>query len=161
MKLMETLLHHATLDDAAELADMNRMLIEDEGSDNPMAREALEARMRGWLTSGVYQAVLLRRQGEVVGYVLYRQETNEYNVAQQIVYVRQFFVKRTYRRRGIGRAAFEQVVAQLFPPDAVIILEVLATNLQGRAFWERLGFEPYFTTYRRLAGRAPTKQNAP
>lgn len=148
---MNTMLQIATLEDVPELAAMNRMLIEDEGSDNPMSVSELEERMRRWLTGNHYEAVLITRHNEIVGYGLYREERDAYNRDQMNIIIRQFFIKRTYRRRGIGRVAFEQVVSTLFPPDAVIILEVLNTNLQGRSFWERLGFEPYYTTYRRLA----------
>ncbi|MEL6148301.1 MAG: GNAT family N-acetyltransferase [Chloroflexota bacterium] len=146
---MENILQIATPDEAPELAHMNRMLIEDEGSPNPMSIQQLEARMRRWLDSGEYEAVIIQRNDDSVGYVLYREDVDEYDVSRRKVYVRQFFIKRAYRRRGIGKTAFEHVVQSLFPDDANIVLEVMSTNLQGRAFWERLGFEPYFTTYRR------------
>ena len=148
---METVLHKATLDDASVLAEMNQMLIDDEGSVNPMSLDQLKTRIHRWLESGEYEAVILSRNDETVGYVLYRQERNEYDIDELNIYVRQFFVNRAYRRRGIGRAAFEQVVSDYFPPQATIVLEVLASNLQGRSFWERLGFEPYYTAYRRPA----------
>ncbi|MEM6281922.1 MAG: GNAT family N-acetyltransferase [Chloroflexota bacterium] len=146
---MENILQIATLEDAPALAGMNRMLIEDEGSPNPMSVTQLEVRMRRWLASGEYEAIIIWHNDDIVGYVLYREDLDEYDVSRRKVYVRQFFIKRAYRRRGIGKTAFEHVVQSTFPEDANIVLEVLSTNLQGRAFWERLGFEPYFTTYRR------------
>ncbi|MEO0562071.1 MAG: GNAT family N-acetyltransferase, partial [Chloroflexota bacterium] len=152
----------------AELALMNRMMIEDEESGNPMSLTALEDRMCDWLTRGAYEAVLIYRNDDIVGYVLYREETDEYDADRVNVFVRQFFVKRAYRRRGIGQTAFEQVAGTHFPDNATIVLEVGARSLQGRAFWERMGFEPFSTTYRRrieiperglvsicLAGRCP------
>lgn len=137
--------------DVRELALMNRMLIEDEGADNPMSIDQLETRLRRWLSGGEYHATMIYRNEEVVGYLLYREEQDAYDISQKNIYIRQFFIKRAYRRRGIGRSAFEQVVSTQFPTGTTIMLEVLASNLQGRAFWERLGFEPYFTTYRRRA----------
>lgn len=154
---MEIQLREATPHDAPELAQMNRVLMEDEGAPNPMSLEGLQARMHDWLVKGIYKAVIITRAEAVVGYVLYRMETDATNVTNLNIHVRQFFVKRAYRRRGIGRRAFEQVVATHFPPNATIVLEVLAGNLQGQSFWERLGFEPYFTTYRR---RVPTTTQA-
>lgn len=148
---METTIQQATLADVPQLAEMNRMLIEDEGSVNPMSLALLTERMQRWIASGEYHAVLIYRNDEVVGYVLYREERSDFDVDQLNIFVRQFFIKRTYRRRGIGQGAFEQVTQTHFPPYATLILEVLSTNLQGRAFWERLGFVPYFTTYRRAA----------
>ncbi len=148
---MQNTLEIVPSDNVHELALMNRMLIEDEGADNPMSIEQLEDRLRRWLNDGEYHAAMIYRNDEVVGYMLYREEQDAYDISRKNIYVRQFFVKRAYRRRGIGRSAFEQVVATQFPPETTIMLEVLASNLQGRAFWERLGFEPYFTTYRRRA----------
>ncbi len=146
---MDVQLREATPQDAPELAQMNRILMEDEGAPNPMSVDGLTERMTGWLETGAYKAVLIARKEEIVGYVLYRRETDATDVSNINIHVRQFFVKRVYRRRGIGRRAFEQVVASHFPAEATIVLEVLAGNLQGQVFWERLGFEPYFTTYRR------------
>ncbi len=139
----------ASSDDVLTLAQMNHMLITDEGSDNPMSIEQLEERMRRWLASGEYTAVFILRHGEIVGYLLFREEEDAYNAGHINIYVRQFFIKRAYRRRGIGKTAFEQVARAFFPDEATVLLEVLSTNMQGRAFWERLGFQPFFTTYRR------------
>lgn len=146
---MENLLQAASIEDARDLAEMNRMLIEDEGSDNPMTIDELEARIKNWLENNIYQAVFITRNDEIVGYLLYKEERDEYDREQFNILIRQFFIKRTYRRRGIGRSAFEQVVHALFSPDATIVLEVINSNIQGRTFWERLGFEPFYTTYRR------------
>ena len=41
----------ATVADLSQLALWNRQLIEDEGHDNTMSLEELEARMRTWLTT--------------------------------------------------------------------------------------------------------------
>ncbi|MFZ4813066.1 MAG: GNAT family N-acetyltransferase [Phototrophicaceae bacterium] len=149
--MIENVFYLAAAQDAPELALMNRQLIEDEGSENPMSVDQLEMRMRHWLESRNYSAVFIRRGDETVGYLLYQLETDDHDVTRQRVVVRQFFIHAAYRRRGIGREAFEQLAAAHFPLNATIILEVLAANVQGRAFWERLGFEPYYTTYRRYA----------
>lgn len=146
---MDNLLQLATINDARLLAEMNRMLIEDEGADNPLHVDQLEERMHRWLSSEAYRAVLIHHHENVVGYVLYRETQDEFDAAQTIIHVRQFFINRAYRRRGIGRSAFEQVASSHFPPGAIITLDVLSSNVQGRAFWERLGFQAYYTVYRR------------
>jgi ribosomal protein S18 acetylase RimI-like enzyme len=148
---MEIHLRPVRFDEVPELAQMNRMLIEDEGSDNPMSVDALAERITHWLDTDAYRVVIIERGEDIIGYVLYRQETDEYDIENINIFVRQYFVKRAYRRRGIGRTAFEQVVQSYFPPQATIVLEVLSSNVQGRSFWERLGFEPYYTAYRRPA----------
>ena len=61
----------AGLQDAARLALLNKRLIEDEQSDNPMSVAELEGRMRGFLR-GEYHAYLFSEGGETVGYALIR-----------------------------------------------------------------------------------------
>jgi hypothetical protein len=48
----------ASAEDYSTLATLNAQLIQDEGDRNPMSVAQLEERMRGWLTSGEYQAIL-------------------------------------------------------------------------------------------------------
>src|SRR5215469_17045607 len=94
------LFRRATTDDCALLAEMNHQLIRDEGHRNRMTVPELEKRMRGWLASGEYAAVIFDLGGEVVAYALYRDQPAE-------IYLRQLFVARNRRRKGIGRAAIE------------------------------------------------------
>jgi len=61
---------------------------------NPMTLAQLEERMRGWLTSGEYRAVLFEDNHEVVAYVLFPETDAE-------IYLRQFSWSRT-----IGAKAF-------------------------------------------------------
>jgi GNAT superfamily N-acetyltransferase len=147
--------------DAPTLALLNRRLIEDERHDNPMGPAELEARMRGWLERGEYQAAFFfvdlcdetdapRDETDApAGYALYQLRRDYYRPERVVAYVRHFYVERGLRRRGIGRLAFETIVRERFPAGATLELEVLAANPEGRAFWERLGFEPRYTVMRR------------
>jgi GNAT superfamily N-acetyltransferase len=121
------------------LARMNRQLIEDEGSRNPMRIPQLEARMRDWLESGEYDAILFEFHDAVVAYALYQQRTDA-------IYLRQFFVDRAFRRRGIGRRAIRMLLQDILPAGQRITLEVLTANPDGYAFWKRLGFRDYAVT---------------
>jgi ribosomal protein S18 acetylase RimI-like enzyme len=141
-------LREATADDVPLLARMNRELITDEHSSNPMTDEQLEDRMRDWLR-GAWKAIIVSDESGVIGYSLFRQRADESNPDQPSVFVRQFYIKREYRRRGIGGTAFELIAKKWFPSGAAITLDVLATNPAGLAFWERLGFTLYSTTLRR------------
>ena len=136
-------LRPATANDLDLLARMNRRLIEDEESANLMELEELRERMQGWLGS-TYDAVFFEQDGEVVGYTLYRFE-NETFRERRVVYVRQFFIDRAYRRRGLGCRAFEEL-RQHFFGNALLRLEVLTTNPSGLAFWRSLGFRTYAVT---------------
>ena len=53
------------------LAGMNKRLIEDEGSHNPMGLTALRARLAGWLETGEYAVDLFLSRDHVVGYAVY------------------------------------------------------------------------------------------
>lgn len=85
--------------DGALLGALNTQLIRDEGHRNPMTESRLAERLTAW-RADEYQAVLFESDGETVGSALFRRET-------ECVYVRQLFVYRDVRRRGIGREALE------------------------------------------------------
>ena len=96
-----------TLDDCALLAELNHQLIRDEGRRNRMTVPELEQRMKGWLESE-YAAVLFENPGEIVAYALYREQPKE-------IYLRQLFVVRNRRRKGIGREAVKILRAKVWP----------------------------------------------
>lgn len=125
----------ATLDDCRLLAALNHQLIRDEGHRNHMTVPELEQRMHGWL-SREYRAVIFEDAGEVVAYGLYREEPD-------LIYLRQLFVVRQRRRRGIGRRAMEILRSQIWPKDRRLTVEVLVANRVGVAFWRSVGYTDY------------------
>lgn len=128
------------------LAEMNFALLLDEQSRNPMSLPELAERMRGWLDSE-WKMVLLEREGSVIGYGIYRLQKDSYFPDRDAVYVRQYFLRAEYRGQGLGRAGFEAMVQSCFPAGCRIELETLATNPKGMAFWQRMGFRVYCTTF--------------
>lgn len=110
---------------------MNRQLVDDEASCNPMSFAELERRMRGWLEEG-WQAVVFEREGEPVGYVLFQFRSDEYAPSEAAIYVRQSFIERKYRSQGIGRRAFEIVSGTYFRDALSVVLDVLETNPRAR-----------------------------
>lgn len=131
-------LRAAESSDAAALARMNGELIRDEGHRNPMSLAELEARMAGWL-DGEYRAVLFEEDGTALGYALFKPEP-------EWVYLRQFFVGRSHRRRGIGREAMRQLMAGAWKEAPRVRTDVLVGNAAGMAFWRALGFKDYCLT---------------
>ena len=127
------------------LAQMNKRLIEDEGSRNPMSLDQLADRMRGWLL-GDWQLKLFATDDRVVGYAVYQLRRDEYFPDQTIVYLRQFYIEREMRGQGLGTAAFRALAAEHFPPGSRVVIDVLASNPRGYDFWRHVGFAPYSTT---------------
>jgi GNAT superfamily N-acetyltransferase len=126
----------ATAADAPQLASWNRELIEDEGHDNAMSLDQLVARMRAWLTTE-YQALVFDELATPapapVAYALFRHEP-------EWVHLRQFFVVRDRRRRGIGARAVALLRDTVFPPGVPVIVEAMAWNHAALSFWRAVGF---------------------
>ena len=136
-----------TLSDAGRLAMLNRQLIEDEGSDNPMTLEELETRMRGFLDAD-YDAFFFTEESEVIGYALVSTKASP-------LYLRQFFISRDHRRDHRGTEAFRLLMREL-ETDAIDV-EVLSWNEPGARFWESLGFVER-SRYLRLSSRRQDTQ---
>jgi len=135
--------------DAEHLAEMNEQLSRDEGAQPVGPRAAYVERMRTWLEEGRYEAAIAEGGNETIGYVVWRHDPD-----YDDVFVRQFFVIRAVRGRGLGTRLFEAAV-QEFWKGRSLRLDVYDSNPAGRAFWERLGFAPYSRLMRRQPS-APT-----
>lgn len=123
-------------DDLPVLAQLNKRLIDDEQSTNRLSVNELELRMRAWLNSGEYDALLFDETGHTVAYALYQQRIDS-------VFLRQFYVEQFARRRGVGREAIRLLTGEIFPPGLRLTLDVLITNDRARSFWSAVGFTPY------------------
>jgi GNAT superfamily N-acetyltransferase len=117
------------------LAEWNYQLIRDEGHRNSMSIGELRERMKGWL-AGEYRAVIFTLDKAPAAYALYRETGNE-------IYLRQFFVRRECRRRGIGREAVGILRGQVWPASKRLTVEVLTANQAGVAFWRSMGYRDY------------------
>ena len=149
---MSITLRKATINDITALAEMNEQLIHDERSLNTINVRQLELRMQTWL-DGSWSAIMIYKNDDLIGYLMYQQREDDYYPDQRVIFVRQYFVQRAYRRRGIGRQAFDLITEQYFPVDASVRLDVLATNSEALSFWEDLGFTQYAMSLHRNALR--------
>jgi ribosomal protein S18 acetylase RimI-like enzyme len=123
------IIEKCNLTDAPLLARLNKQLIEDEGSSNPMSISELEMRMHKMLSDD-YEAVTFSRSDGLVGYALTQ-------ISRNPLYLRQFFICREKRRCGYGKNAFRALLTHY---DAETIeLEVLVGNKAGLVFWRSLG----------------------
>lgn len=122
----------ATGADLDLLAVWNRELNQDEGAENLLGVDALRDRMRDFLASE-YSAVIFEEGGDPIGYALFRPDENG-------IHLRQLFVDRAQRRRGVGRRILERLHAQVFPRGVRVTIEVLVHNERAIAFWRAAGF---------------------
>lgn len=120
-----------TLKDVAQLAILNKQLIDDEKSDNPMSIKELEDRMTGFLNTE-YDAYFFVVNDAVVGYALVKNTCSP-------LYLRQFFINRQYRKQHLGTEAFKSLIEYLNVKS--IDIEVLSWNEAGNRFWESCGFK--------------------
>ena len=128
----------AILGDVPMLARMNQQLIEDEGHRNPMNLTELEVRMRSML-GGDYTATLFESDSQEVAYGLWRDEPDW-------IYLRQYFVARDFRRRGIGAQAIRVLADEVWPANKRIRVNVLIGNRPALEFWRAVGFVDYMIT---------------
>ena len=135
----------ALLSDLDLLAGMNKRLIEDEGSRNPMDMVALKRRFASWLKTGEYAADLFSSGTCVVGYAVYQTRETHASTGQRYVYLRQLYIERSARGAGLGTQALHLLRDTRFPRGCPVQLEVLAGNLGALKFYERAGFAPYAT----------------
>ncbi len=119
------------LDDVSLLAVLNKQLIEDEQSNNPMGIEELEERMSVFLNSE-YDAYFFWVEEAVVGYALVKHTCTP-------LYLRQFLIAREYRQMHYGTEAFHALLEYLGVDRMEI--EVLPWNERGMRFWESCGFK--------------------
>jgi GNAT superfamily N-acetyltransferase len=125
----------ANLDDCSRLAELNHQLIQDEGHRNQMTVPELEQRLRDWL-SGEYRAVIYEDAAEVVAYALFREQPGQ-------IYLRQLFVVRHRRSKGLGRRAVEILRSQVWPKNVRLTVEVLVANRRAVSFWRSVGYTDY------------------
>ena len=131
-----------SIEDISSLALMNKHLIEDEGSDNPMNVEELEDRMRGFLSSD-YNAYFFVEDEITIGYALVKHTSSP-------LYLRQFYIGREYRRKHYGKQAFYMLLD--FMNTTEIDIDVLTDNEIGLKFWRNLGFKARYISMRYKKG---------
>jgi GNAT superfamily N-acetyltransferase len=110
-----------------------------------MSVAQLRERMWGWL-GGDWKIDLFVENDAVVGYAIYQFRQDEYLPNHAIVYLRQMYIERDQRSRGLGSRAFELLAQTRIPTDCPIVIDVLATNPRGAMFWSQVGFQTYCTT---------------
>ena len=128
----------ATDADCTLLGELNYQLIRDEGHRNPMNAGELRKRMLQWIDRE-YKAVIFEQDGTVVGYGLFREEEKE-------IYLRQLFICREHRRRGLGRKAVGVLKEEIWPSGKRLMVEVLVENEAAVRFWRAMGYKDYALT---------------
>jgi predicted acetyltransferase len=91
------------------------------------------------MLEGNYTATLFEIGEHVVAYALWRDEPDW-------LYLRQFFVARGHRRRGIGTRAVRMLNDEVWPTEKRVRVNVLIGNQPGLEFWRAVEFADYLIT---------------
>ena len=141
-------MHAVDEEDLSTVTAMNQRLVKDEGSRNPFSWAQYRERLRSWLKSDEWEMVLFTDSiGNSLGYAVYRLKADAYCAEEEVIELRQFFIDRPFRGRGLGSAAYKILADERFDGREVF-LDVLATNPDGRRFWRKMGFEEYYVSMR-------------
>ena len=128
----DVVVRRARQEDVPRLAAWNAQLIRDERNDQAAPDHEIEPRLRAWLARD-YVACVFEVGNTGFGYAIFRD-------LPDCVHLRHFFVEAAFRRRGLGRRAFE-LLREMFPRGKRILVEVLVGNAGAAAFWRSVGFE--------------------
>ena len=82
----------------------------------------------------------------VIGYAVFSARPDSYQPEIAFVYIKQFFIEREWRRKGLGRKAFAALARAYFPSQSKVVIDALSTDPTATAFWAALGFHPYSIT---------------
>ena len=128
---MNIILSEAVQDNLEVLLGMNKNLIEDEKYDRPLKEDKLIERWNSFLTQTKYKVFLFKINSDIIGYAVV-------HINQEPLYLRHFFIKRKYRRKGHGTECFNKLLSRLKTTE--IDLDVMSWNKPGLKFWISLGF---------------------
>jgi GNAT superfamily N-acetyltransferase len=133
--MTEVSVRRARQEDVPRLAAWNAQLMRDEHAERAVSADEIEPRLRDWLAKD-YVACVFEIASTPFGYAIFRD-------LPDCVHLRHFFVEAAFRRKGLGRRAFEGL-REMFPRGKRILVEVLVANVGGAAFWRSVGFEPRY-----------------
>lgn len=74
-----------------------------------------------------------------MGYCVYRKE-------KDFLYIRQLYIERTYRRKGLGLKALRILRKTVWKKCPLLRMDVLVKNGPGVRFWRMAGFKDYCLT---------------
>ena len=126
--------------DFPTIAKWNVELHKDEGS-VPMTVADAEA--------GRFGGIVFNLDAEDIGYLVHENlaADPELRGSHDAIYIRQFFIKQSKRRCGLGRNAFHLFQEVCNPTNLAVVLDVKATNPDGQKFWVSMGFQAQHTHY--------------
>lgn len=121
----------AAPEDFPHLLLMNKQLMEDEQFDRPLSDDGLKKRWDEFLAGDRYRVLLFEEEKNTIGYAVVHMDRTP-------LYLRHFFIKREFRKRGYGTESFHKMLD--FLNTGAIDLDVMSWNDRGYRFWRSLGF---------------------
>src|SRR5690606_2306743 len=113
--------------DILDLVEMNSCLIVDEGHTYRLSQDQLVQRMLAWISDGYVYRIFRTANGEAIGYALWRDQSDH-------LFLRQFYIKVTFRRRGYGSHIFHSMRNGPWKQWSSVRLDVLDRNDRARKF---------------------------
>lgn len=136
----------ANSNDATEIADLWTTLAagQREYGSHIRAETNREQIHRSVLRHIAGDRVLIARQGELTGFVMFSIERGTFEQDRQRGFVENLFVRPEERNDGIGSALLDAAERALRDRGAeVVALNVMARNEGARRFYRRHGYDPY------------------
>lgn len=120
----------ARLDDAREIAEMSRDLVEP-----GLTWAWTPARIKHFISSRDTSVIVKRRGLRIAAFALM-------NFGDETAHLTLLAVRPAYRRQGLGRQMVDWLIASATTAGIFRVnLELRATNSEALAFYDRLGFE--------------------
>ena len=130
----------ATIDDAEAVAGMARALSLSDGG-KPSELTAEKFRADGFGDRPAFSALIAEWEDEIAGYVVFYRGYDT-DSATRGVYLADLYVRRDFRRRGVGRALMANVAARCRDDGARwMFWSVHKRNRSARKFYRRISVE--------------------
>ncbi|MFB6200807.1 MAG: GNAT family N-acetyltransferase [Halorhabdus sp.] len=160
---MTTTIDTATQRDVAALTDLWVALVEDQRAHGAhLYGETNRGRAREFIANAVTNdGVLVARDGGLIGFVMFRNETGAYEQDVTRGVIDNVFVCPARRGEGVGTRLMDAAEAALAERGAELVtLSVLADNDAARRFYDRRGYEPHrIELERRSESDTPSKED--
>ena len=136
MNLREVSKHEHEIDYVAKMK--LEFLLGEQNKDEMINLSHIKHRLQ-YLLEHKWNIFIIELRDDIIGYLLYRIEYNEENLAKY--YINQYFIRKEYRNRGYGAKGFQMFIDAAGEDSIGIELDAVVKQLRAEPFWIKLGFQ--------------------